>query len=326
MNRPSRRAALPVLTGSVAALLALSACGSDGGTGAGAGSGSDGRPSVVASFYPLHFATQQIAGDAVDVSVLTKPGAEPHDLELGAQEIGAMTQAGLVVYSDGFQPAVDDAMGQVDPSHVLDVASAASLTLESTEDGHEHADGEQHSADDGHDHSGNDPHFWLDPQRYAAVAKAIGARLAELEPSQAATFGKNTDAFVAQLVALDDAYKAGLKSCTNRVLVTSHSAFGYLAQRYGLEQHGITGITPEAEPSAAALKEVSDLVRAEGVKTVYQETLVEGRFAETVASSTGAKLATLDPIEGINDESAGKDYFEVMRSNLQALRTGQGCS
>ncbi len=317
---------LPTLAGAAALLLAVSACGSSSGSSEGGGSG---RPAVVTSFYPLAFATSQIAGGAVDVSVLTKPGAEPHELELGAQDIVAMTKARLMIYADGFQPAVDEATAQVDPSHLLDVAAAADLTLESTEDGHEHggeSPAEHAEQDKDHDHAGNDPHFWLDPLRYAAVAKTIGLRLATDDPANAAAYGKNTDAFVAKLNALDRDYRAGLTSCTHKVIVTSHSAFGYLAQRYGLDQHGIAGLSPEVEPSAAGLKQISDLVRTEGITTVYQETLVEGRFAETVAASTGARLATLDPIEGINDKSAGSDYFEVMRSNLKALRAGQGCA
>ncbi|MDN5765625.1 MAG: metal ABC transporter substrate-binding protein [Humibacillus sp.] len=314
--------ALPTLAGTAALLLAVGACSSASSTAAGGG---DGKPVVVTSFYPLAFATSQIAGGAVDVSVLTKPGAEPHDLELGAQDIVAMTKARLVIYADGFQPAVDDATAQVEPSHLLDVAAAADLTLEATEDGHEHADTGAAQQGAQHDHAGDDPHFWLDPHRYAAVAKAIGLRLAADDPANATTYAKNTDAFVAKLTTLDREYRVGLKTCTNKVIVTSHSAFGYLAQRYGLQQHGIAGLSPEVEPSAAGLKEINDLVRTKGITTVYQETLVEGRFAETVATSTGAKLATLDPIEGINDKSAGSDYFEVMRSNLSALRQGQGC-
>ncbi|MGI8680026.1 MAG: metal ABC transporter substrate-binding protein, partial [Jatrophihabitans sp.] len=273
-------AALPTIAGTAALLLTVNACGSS----SSASEGSGDKPVVVTSFYPLQFATSQIAGGAVDVSVLTKPGAEPHELELGAQDIVNMTKARLVIYADGFQPAVDEATKQVEPSHLLDVAAAADLSLEATEDGHEHA-GEsaaQHAEHNAHDdHAGNDPHFWLDPMRYAAVARTIGKRLAADDPANAATYGKNTDAFVAKLTSLDRDYRAGLKQCTNKVIVTSHSAFGYLAQRYGLEQHGISGLSPDVEPSAAGLKQINDLVRSEGVTTVYQETLVEGRFAET---------------------------------------------
>jgi zinc transport system substrate-binding protein len=329
------RSALSAL--SVAALVGLgtAACGSS------SGSAADPSGAVVASFYPLQFATQQILGGGRQVAVLTKPGTEPHDLELAPQDLGTMTKARLVVYADGFQPAVDDAMAQVDPSHVLDVAAAARLTLPATEDGHDHNGTEDasaqgstptdaahdsgHDSGDGHDHAADDPHFWLDPQRYAAVARAIGARLAKDDPADAATYEKNTAAFVARLTALDRSYRTGLASCRSTVVVTSHAAFGYLAQRYGLDQHGIAGISPEAEPSAAGLKAVSDLVRSEGVTTIFQETLVEPQLADTIARSTGATVATLDPVEGITDASAGRDYFEVMRSNLAALRKGLGC-
>ncbi len=317
MPAPPVRRAVSVLAAATALALTTAACGSGSGPSSAEGS-------VITSFYPLQFATQQITGGAVPVSVLTKPGAEPHDLELAPQDIAAMTKAKLVVYADGFQPAVDDAMAEVQPTSVLDVADAARLTLTAAdEEGHADESAAEHDA---HGHGGSDPHFWLDPQRYAAVAKVIGARLAKDDQANAAAYDRNTAAFVAKLTALDGELRTGLASCRSKVLVTSHAAFGYLAQRYGLEQHGITGISPEAEPSAASLQQISDLVRTEGVTTIYQETLVEPHFAETVAGSTGATVATLDPLEGITSASAGTDYFEVMRSNLSALQKGLGCS
>jgi zinc transport system substrate-binding protein len=288
---------------------------------------------IVTSFYPIQLAVQQITGGSLPVTVLTKPGAEPHDLELTPQDVAGMTKARLVVYADGFQPAVDDAIGQVDSSSVLDVADAADLDLTATDE-HEGETADEHAQhgeaaspaeDDGHDHAGADPHFWLDPQRYADVARAIGTRLEQADPANAARYAKNTEQFVGRLGALDDDLARGLASCRSQVLVTSHTAFGYFAERYGLKQHGITGLSPDAEPSGAALKAVSDLVRSEGVTTIFQETLVEPHLAQTVATTTGANVATLDPIEGITRASAGKDYFEVMRSNLAALQKGLDC-
>src|SRR5512138_3697856 len=144
-----------------AMLLALSAC------GAGAGGSSDGRLTVVASFYPLQYAAEQVGGDLVRVSSLTKPGAEPHDLELTPRDIVRLTKADLVVYEKGFQPAVDDAVAQEAKQVALDVSSVARLDLASTEaaPADQPAD---HAA-----HSTADPHFWLDPVRYAAVGQAI---------------------------------------------------------------------------------------------------------------------------------------------------------
>ncbi|NUQ32789.1 MAG: zinc ABC transporter substrate-binding protein [Dermatophilaceae bacterium] len=282
---------------------------------------------IVTSFYPLQFATQQVVGDTAKVTALTRPGVEPHDLELAPQDIGGMTKARLVVYADGFQPAVDEAVGLVDAAKVLDVADAAKLVPASgDEDQHEGESADEHDEHAGHGHGTDDPHFWLDPSRYAAVAEAISARLSKDDPSRASTYARNTAAFVEKLSQLDDEMRVGLAQCRTSELVTSHGAFAYLAARYGFHQQGITGLSPEAEPSATALKAVSDLVSSAGVTTIYQETLVEPHFAQTVAQSTGAKVATLDPIEGITSATRGSDYFEIMRSNLVTLREGQGCS
>ena len=240
MTSASRRVLTTITAlGAAGALVLLSgACGTDSGSGAG-GTSSEGQ--VVTSFYPIQFVTQQITGAGLPVAALTKPGAEPHDLELAPQDVAGLMKARLVIYADGFQPAVDEAMAQVDPSRVLDVADAASLTLTATEDGHDHG-GE--SKDEHADHSSSDPHFWLDPQRYAAVAQAIAARLGTDDPAKAATYAANAEAFAAKLTALDGEFTKGLASCDSKVLVTSHAAFGYLAQRYGLEQHGISGDLP----------------------------------------------------------------------------------
>jgi zinc transport system substrate-binding protein len=127
------------------------------------------------------------------------------------------------------------------------------------------------------------------------------------------------------LAQLDSDYKAALGSCQNRDLVTSHNAFAYLADRYGMTQVGIAGLTPESEPTPADLAAVTQFVKAHDVKTIYYETLVSPAIAQTVARETGAKTEVLDPIEGLTDKSQGKDYLQVMRSNLANLKTGQPC-
>lgn len=314
---PPPRAALAALA--LVAVTTLASCtGASGPTASSGASGGARALSVATAFYPLQFATQQIAGPHALVTSLTRPGAEPHDVELSAKEVVGLRKADLLVYESGFQPAVDQAMDLLDASKVLDVTPIADLTLTGAQDDQAHAAG------DGHDHA-IDPHFWLDPERYATVAEAIGERLSREDPAHAADYTARTKAFVDRLDALDAQFRAGLAHCRIPDLVTSHAAFGYLAQRYGLTQHGITGISPEAEPSAAALAAIADLVKAHGVTTVYQETLVEPHFADVIATETGAVVETLDPLEGITKASAGTDYFEVMHANLATLEKGQQC-
>lgn len=295
---------------------ALAGCGgsSSAGTGADAGGG---RLRIVTSFYPLQFVAEQVAGDRAEVASLTKPGAEPHDLELTPQQVGEVGKADLVVYLSGFQPSVDDAVGTSGTKAALDVAGPADLSLTYTpiEEGAAATD----------EAGSRDPHFWLDPTRLAAVADAVAQRLGQVDQADAATFTANAAELRSDLEALDGDLRTGLATCTNKNLVTSHNAFGYLAQRYGLKQLGITGLTPEQEPDPKALTDVATFVKANQVRTIYYETLVSPRIAEVVASETGAATAVLDPLEGLNDKSAGTDYLEVMRANLATLKAGQPC-
>ncbi len=320
-------------------LAVMAGCGSNTATtsnteGTAATSGASGtnetgadRIEVVASFYPLQWMAEQVGGDRVTVSNLAPPGAEPHDLELTPTDVGRVTDADLVVFLSGFQPAVDDAVAGAS-GKVFDAADTANLSLVYTPIEEHHEEGDE-GADDEHEGEGSeatDPHFWLDPLRLADVADALAVTLGELDPSGAAEFTANAEALRAHLVALDEEYQSGLASCADETLVTSHNAFGYLADRYGFTQVGISGLSPEEEPSPADLAEVVEFVRDRNVRTIYFETLVSPAVAETVAAETGAATAVLDPIEGLSDESEGDDYLAVMRSNLANLESGQSCS
>lgn len=306
-----RRLAISLLT-SVLVVTPL-ACGSDAPP-----SSAPGSIDVVASFYPLQYVVERVGGSHVSVANLTPSGAEPHEVELTARDTAELADADLVVYLSGFAPSVDEGVADVAEQHAFDVAKAADLSLTYTpiEEGEQSAN----------DANTRDPHFWLDPTRLSAVAGAVADRLGAIDPADASEFTANAAALTADLNHLDGEYRAGLATCTSQVIVTSHNAFGYLAERYGMSQLGITGLTPEDEPSPGDLAAVSDFVESHHVTTIYYETLVSPAIAETVASETGAKTEVLDPIEGLSDTSQGADYLAIMRANLANLRTGQGCA
>jgi zinc transport system substrate-binding protein len=312
MWKPVRWVAVAALV-----LVVVAACGGDDSETASGGASSVDALSIEASFYPLQWMAERVGGQHVDVASLTKPGAEPHDLELTPRDVADITDADVVVYLGGFQPAVDAAVDQVDESKVYDAASSADLDLTYTpiEEGEEASD----------EAGSTDPHFWLDPTRLAAVAEDFAAYLGDVDPTNAGTYRDNAAMLGDELATLDSEFEAGLASCANDNLVTSHNAFGYLARRYGLSQVGITGLTPEEEPSPEELASVSDFVESNHVRTIYFETLVSPAIADAVASETGALTDVLDPIEGLNDESQGNDYLEVMRANLANIRKGQPC-
>ena len=304
----------------LAALLTL-AVAAGCGARASAGGFTGGRLNVVTAFYPLDFLSRQIGGDLVTVTDLTKPGAEPHDVELNPRQVGRVADAGLVAYLRGFQPAVDDAVAQEAKGRAFDAASVVTLLpLADSADGEPAPPGAHHpeTAD------GMDPHVWLDPVRFATIADRLGQRLGQADPAHAAAYADRARAIHAQLDDLNAEFRAKLADCTRHEIVTSHSAFNYLATRYGLTQIGITGISPEAEPSPQRLGKVAAEARATGTTTIFFETLVSPKVAETIAREVGARTAVLDPLEGLTDP--GADYFSVMRGNLAALTAALGCT
>jgi zinc transport system substrate-binding protein len=281
------RLGLPLLALVLAAPLA--ACGSDSG---------DGRPTVVASFYPLEYVTRQLAGDHVRVVDLTAPGVEPHDLELKVDQVAEIAGADLVVYESKLQPAVDDAVAQNAKGRSLDVAPDVDLE------------------------EGN-PHFWLDPRRLADAAAVIEKRLAEVDPAHAEDFAANLADLRTELTGLDQEFTTGLADCERDVIVTSHDAFGYWS-RYGVRSAPIAGLSPDAEPSAAHLAQLRALIEQDGVTTVFSEVLASPKMADALSHDLGLKTAVLDPIEGV-EKGSSEGYLSLMRANLAALQQADGC-
>ncbi|BDH68110.1 metal ABC transporter substrate-binding protein [Streptomyces sp. PLM4] len=337
IRRGRNRSIRIALTASAAALSlgVLSACG-----GAESGGSADGKLAVTASFYPLEFLVEQIGGDHVDVTTLTGPGVEPHDLDITPRQTGQMSEADVLLYLRGLQPAVDKAIDQAGVKNTVDAADLTTLEAHgsSSGDGHDHGegDGHDHGEEEGHDHaeeegdghdhgdSGLDPHVWLDPVKYAEMADGVGEALQKADPDHAADYRKNTEALTGKLKKLDQNYRDGLKNPDTRTFITTHAAFGYLAERYGLDQESIAGVDPESEPSPARMKELQKIAAQEKVTTVFFETLASDRTAKVLAEDTGLRTGVLDPLEGITDKSQGDDYLEVMEANLAALKKALG--
>ncbi|OEJ31920.1 metal ABC transporter substrate-binding protein [Streptomyces subrutilus] len=319
------------LAGAVAlgatALTACSGAGAGAGAGAAESGGNDGKLGVTASFYPMQFLAEQIGKDHVKVDTLTKPGVEPHDLEITPKQTGQLADADVILYLKTLQPAVDKAVAQSGVKNVVDAATLTKLEAHAPSGhGHEGEAGHEGEGEEGHAHgeAGEDPHVWLDPAKYAEIAQGVGAALEKADPDHAADYKKNTADLVAKLTALDTEFKNGLADTATKTFITTHSAFGYLAERYGLDQEGISGVDPESEPSPARMKELQEVAKKENVSTVFFETLASDKTAKSLAGDTGLKTDVLDPLEGITDKSQGADYFEVMRSNLKNLQKALG--
>ncbi|MEU7482679.1 metal ABC transporter substrate-binding protein [Streptomyces sp. NPDC042319] len=320
-----RRISTAALAGSaVLGLLAVSACSAT----SGAAGKEDGKLAVTASFYPMQFLAEKIGGEHVSVTSLTAPGTEPHDLELSPKQTAQLGESDAVVYLKGVQPAVDEAVKQSGVQHTADAASFTKLEQHGSEVGGHEEHGHEEHGHEGHDHgdeSGLDPHIWLDPVKYAEAAKGVGKTLAAADPKHKADYEKNTAALVKQLDKLNQEYKDGLKNRKSDTFITTHAAFGYLAERYGLTEEAISGLDPEAtDVSGSRVKELQGLAKEHDVHTVFFETLTSPDMAKTLAKDVHAKTDVLDPIEGITKKSRGDDYLAVMESNLKALQKALG--
>lgn len=282
-----------------------------------------GRLSVVAGTYVLAHVAEQVGGDRVEVVTLTPPGGHPHDLELTPKQVVQVASADLVMHLPGLQPALDEAIAQQAPKAGYDAYDGIALLERAAGDVHAdeagHADEEAAHADEG----GADPHVWLDPANLVTMADNLAERLAKLAPADAEGFRARAQELAGSLGALDSEFSTGLGSCRSRTIVVAHQAFGYLAKAYDLQQVAVTGISPDAEPSPARLADITQLVREQGITTVFTESQVDAKVAQTIAQETGVQVLVLDPIESVQGSD---DYASVMRRNLDALRNALDCS
>jgi len=307
--------------------LLLAACSPPTPAGGVGGRGS-GKIAALAGFYPLYEVIQRVGGDRVDVTNLVPAGAAPHDLELSLRELERLRLAQLLVYVGAeFQPGLGRALQAVQAPRltVVDVTQGMRLLERSADD-----DADERPQPGGASPTAlqQDPHVWLDPVLMKGIVANVRDALTRIDGPGRDAFSANASAYQAQLDALDAEFRFGLRECARRAFITSHAAFQYLANRYGLEQVPIGGLSPEAEPSARRLREVAAIARTYGARVIYFETLVDPRVAETIAREVGARTMVLNPIEGLTtaEQAQGKQYADIMRENLANLRAGLDCS
>ncbi|WP_420175172.1 metal ABC transporter substrate-binding protein [Luteococcus sp. OSA5] len=328
------KAPLRQLTAAVAcgALLSTAACSSTDSPAS-----DDDRFTVVTAFYPLQFVAERVAGEDAEVVSLTNPGADAHSVELTPRQVASLSEADLVIYVKGFSSSIDKAIEVAQPSNVIDAMTLVEPLQahddhedETPEEHAQHADEEEHAeegehAEGDHDHGANDPHIWLDPTNMVKITQAVADQLAEQTPEQAEPLKAKATQLTKELTQLDQSFTQGLASCQRKEIVVSHEAFGYLTHAYGLEQIGIAGISTEDEPSPSRIAEIQQVAKKHKITTIFYETQASPAHSKAIAKDLGLKTAVLDPATTLTSESKGKDYLEVMRANLSALKTANGC-
>lgn len=256
---------------------------------------------VVASFYPMAEFARQVGGANVEVTTLIPDGVEPHEWEPTAKDLAKVKEAGLFVYNGGVEtwaPKVIEALGK-DKVHALEA-------------------GQGHLDLNGH----LDPHLWLSPKQAQKEVNAIRDGLIKVDPEHKNAYADNAAAYNAKLQKLDRQLTEISKQAKRKEFVTTHAAFGHLAADYGLKQLSILGISPEAEPSAAELTQLVNLVLEKNIKYVFFETLVSPKVAQTLAAETKAQTLVLNPLEGLTKEEREQkaDYLSIMEQNIKHLQ------
>ncbi|WP_028263364.1 metal ABC transporter solute-binding protein, Zn/Mn family [Atopobium fossor] len=345
MNRNMSRADFLRLSGATAfvvapTLLGLSGCNKPATNGAADSS----KLQVLASFYPMADFAKKIGGDKIEVKNLVPAGTEPHDWEPSTADMVNFSNAKLLVYNGaGMEHWVDDTLKSLGDGAPTALAASDGITLleaAKTDPEHEHEDHDheheheheehehdekteehEHEHEHDHDHGAYDPHVWLDPQNAKAEMKNIMDALIKLDPNNKDTYSANFAKWEVECDVLDSEFSEQLVSVSQRTVVVSHAAFGYLCNKYGLTQYSIGDIDAEAEPDAKRMAEIADYVKKNNVTTIFSEELVSPKVAQAIAQEAGAKMEELNPLEGLSDEeiAAGEDYFSVMRSNLKKL-------
>lgn len=320
----------------LAMLLLLAGCGKAAESGI-----VEGKVNVVTSFYPIYEFATAIGGEDANVINLLPTGVEPHDWTPRSQDILNTSKAQLFLYNgaglEGWVPNFLKGLGSDSKVETVEVSKGIELIYTDEDDGHNHgeseeADHDEHSEDtdaheagnDDHDHADThiDPHTWVSPKSAKKMAENILNSYIEADPDHQASYEARYEELVAQLDALDAKFSSELEGMAKKEIVVSHQAFGYLCRDYGLTQHAIMGLSPEAEPRGQDLVALSNLVKEEGIKYIFFEELVSDRLAKTLASEAGVETLVLNPVEGLtkDQEKAGDNYFTLMEKNLQNLK------
>ena len=266
--------------------------------------------SVVTSIFPLYEFSRATAGPSADVYLLVPPGAEPHLWEPKPSDIKRIREADLFVFmGHAMEPWVSDILRSL--------GGGGPMVLEASR-----------GIDSPAENSAMDPHLWLDFSMSARMVGRIESALVTLDPASGAVYRKNAAGYREELRKMDGLFRTGLSGCSKKTFVFGgHSAFGYLARRYGLKQIPVYGISPDAEPSPRHIVQIIKIVRKNHLKVMYFEDLVNPRLAQVIARETGARTMALYPAGNVTARQwkEGVTFLDLMKLNLANLKQGLEC-
>lgn len=299
--------------------IALVACGNGSTNPKNVDNGNE-KIAIYTTIFPLYDFASKIAGDLAVVENIVPPGVEPHDFEPSVKDMMMLNEADLLLYNGaGFEGWVEKAIAAMNNDQLTIVEASKHVKLLQMEEESSHEGEHEHD----HYHGDWDPHTWLDPNQAKIQAETIKNALVEIDPKHQDVYSNNYQSLVQQFDELDRSLKDLSEHVQKREVVVSHASFGYLTHAYDLKQIAISGLSPSAEPTQRELQEIIETIKKHGVNYILFETLISGKVAEVVKKEVGAEALTLNPLENLteNELNQGKDYFSIMKENIEVLKT-----
>lgn len=275
------------------------------------------KPVVALSTFSLYDIAKHVAGDTLDVFMIMPPGVDAHSFEPTPKLIVKIQESALVIYSGaGLEPWIKKFQFK---SHVINMSEYVKLR-ELKEGAHQHTHDEHASHE-----SSLDPHYWLDIENMIKATQVITEAFIKIVPQHKSLYYKNEASYIKMLKELDAEYKASLKSCKKETIIVNHDAFSYLAQRYGFHVEALSGLSPDAQPSAKNMAKLIEHVREYGLKTVFFESFVSDKAIKSIANEAQVKVDVLYPLGNITKQQTNATYEELMKSNLQKISRAMEC-
>ncbi|MDT8337915.1 MAG: metal ABC transporter substrate-binding protein [Sulfurimonas sp.] len=275
------------------------------------------KPTIAVSTFSLYDIAKNIASDTAETFMILPFGVDAHSYAPTPKDMVKISRSNLVLYNGiGLEPWIE---GFEFKNRALNMG----LHVKLMEVG---GDEDQHNHDD-HNHGRVDPHYWQSPQNMMLATERITEELIALFPKNRELYSKNRDSYIAMLKNLDEDYKKELSSCQLDTIIVNHNAFSYLATRYGFHTEALSGLSPEAEPSAKNMIKLIKFIREHNVETIFFEKFANKKTIKSIAKEANVSYDVLQPLGNITaDEAKEKlSYEDIMRRNLKKISKALKC-
>jgi len=289
---------------------------------------------IVTTLFPQYDFAKTIGGNKAQVTLLLPPGIEAHAYEPKPSDITKINNAKVFVYTGEFMEpwAHDIVKSTSNKVKVVDASFGIKMMkkegIEHEEEHDELTGTNDHESEEDHHHGNIDPHIWLDFDNATIMAGNIAKALIEVDPQNADYYQNNYKTYELQLNELNKTYKDTLSTCKSKTIIYGgHYAFGYMANKYGLEYVSAQGFSPDAEPTAKDMIALIEQIKNDSISYIFYEELGSPKIADTLANETSTKLLLLNGAHNLAkaDYEAGVSFVSIMKNNLKSLSVGLSC-